>query len=448
MGYTCPLCGQPVSFSQYRKITGIWEERRRLLEGVKKDRANLRKKIREGKMRLRREAAKFRKQKARIVKQAVERRTRQLESRMEVLRHREKQIERNMQDKIRKATVQAHAHAKKLAEARLNSYKKQLRASVKDRLRKERERGARRVESRYRSLKNTFHATLIQMRAKNTQIQEQAKQIKELERQLEKQTTPQTEGLLYEGNLIRELERHFPEDKFQHTGKGGDIIHSVIRNGKQAGVIVHECKRVKHYSSGHVKQAAEAKEKRKGDFAILVTKAMKKGTQGFFTERGVMIVHPAGILSLVGILRSQIIQIAEMKLGQQERDKAIRMTLEYLEGPEFSNSIDSIIQESITLWQDLMKEVKEHIAAWKKRDRSYKKVHEQAFTVKTKSKDLLSGESESKRLIRTETLPALPELPDLERATYSTGGPEAVESIRNRAKETEIRSYANHKTPN
>jgi hypothetical protein len=44
-----------------------------------------------------------------------------------------------------------------------------------------------------------------------------------------------------------------------------------------------------------------------------------------------------------------------------------------------------------------MREVKEHITAWKKRDRSYKKVHEQAFTVKTKSKALLSGEPDHEK---------------------------------------------------
>jgi hypothetical protein len=436
-----------VSSSLYRKITGIWEERKRLLEKIKEDKAKLRKNIREEKKRLRREAAKFRKQKAHIVKQAVERRTKQLEFKIETLRRREKQIERNAQDKIRKATLQAHAQAQKLAKLRLNSFKRQLRASVRDRLRKERERGARKVESRYRSLKNTFHATLIQMRAKNTQIQEQAKQIRELERQLEKQTTSQLEGYLDEHTLTTALKRWFPEDEIQHKGKGGDVIHSIVRKGRQVGLIVYECKRVKHYSAGHVKQAAEAKEKRKADFAILVTNAMKKGTQGFYTERGVIVVHTAGLQSILNILRSQIIQIAEMKLGQQERDKAIRMTLEYLEGPEFSNSMDSIIQESISLWRDLMREVKEHITAWKKRDRSYKKVHEQALTVKTKSKALLSGEPEYKKLITTDTLPALPELPDLERTTDSPEGPEVVETVRHGVKETEIRTYANHKTP-
>ena len=154
-------------------------------------------------------------------------------------------------------------------------------------------------------------------------------------------------GYLDEHTLTTALKRWFPEDEIQHKGKGGDVIHSIVRKGRQVGLIVYECKRVKHYSAGHVKQAAEAKEKRKADFAILVTNAMKKGTQGFYTERGVIVVHTAGLQSILNILRSQIIQIAEMKLGQQERDKAIRMTLEYLEGPEFSNSMDSIIQESI-----------------------------------------------------------------------------------------------------
>jgi hypothetical protein len=180
-------------------------------------------------------------------------------------------------------------------------------------------------------------------------------------------------------------------------------------------LIVYECKRVKHYSTGHVEQALAAKQKRNADFAILVTNAMKKGTQGFFTQRSVVIVHPAGVIPFVSILRSQMILIAEMKLGRRERDKAIKMTLEYLEGPEFSNSMDAIIQESIKLYTDLLDDVGKHVTAWKRRYSSYNKVYEEALTVKNKSRALLSGDPEYKKLIQTDVLPALPNMPEVER---------------------------------
>jgi hypothetical protein len=119
-------------------------------------------------------------------------------------------------------------------------------------------------------------------------------------------------------------------------------------------------------------------------------------------------------LRIAAILRGQIIRIAEMKLGQMQRNKAVKMTLEYLEGPEFANSMDGIMQQALTLYEDLKHEVKNHVAVWRKRIAGYQKVYEVASTVKSTTTALLSGEPEYKKLIQTESLPPILELPELE----------------------------------
>lgn len=552
MEYHCPLCGQPVSLTLYKQITGIWKERQRLLAKIKEQRAKLTeraaefrkqrtqliqqavqkrtkpletkinalkqreerletearlriqeataqieksegamrqrlltrmkkqeaafaRKIKSEKARFRREEIRLEKHRGRLVQQAVRKQTGQLEAQIKTLRLKEARIEKAAQRRIERATALAHHRAEKLAAARMSSLKKTLRASLRDQLSKqkdlmknevkeaqqkyrglnrtflrtlartrvkdrelreqaerfrtlskqlrlsfknkfkeERKRGAQQIRRRYDRLERTFRSTLSQMTIKDRELRIQAQQIKELRRELERQTTPQMEGLLYEDNLIRELRRRFPKDIFQHTGKGGDIVQNIMRRGEQVGIMVYECKRVKHYLPSHVKQASEAKEKRKADFAILVTNAMKKGTQGFFTERGVMVVHVAGVLSLATILRDQIIRIAQLKLGQLQRRKAVKLVLEYLEGPDFANSLDSIVQETITLYNDLKEEVRKHVISWKKRYDSYRKVHEQALAVKSTSNALLSGEPRRESL-QGEQLPALPEMPEVEK---------------------------------
>jgi hypothetical protein len=411
MKYACPLCKKPVSLSLYRKITGIWEERQKLLGNLREQRAGLVQKIRKEKERLRREAIRFRRQKTQLIKRAVDKKTRALELQMETLRRKEKQIERRTRGEIRRATALAHSQAEKQSSVRFKSLEKRLRASFRKHLREEKGRNAQEAKIKYEKLNNTFRSTLSQMKTKTAQIQAQRQQIIELERQLRKQTTPQIEGLLHEGNLLKELKKHFPEDKFEHPGKGGDIIQVVMQNGQEAGVIVYECKRVRHYSTKHVTQALEAKEKRKADFAILVTNAMKKGTHGFYTERGVSIIHATGVLSFAHVLRDHLVQIAQMKLGQLQRKEAIRLTLEYLEGPEFANSMDAILRESVSVYDEMMDEVKKHVAGWNKRYISYKKIQEEASRVKSTSKAMLSGEPEYKKLIQIDTLPALVELP-------------------------------------
>jgi hypothetical protein len=392
------------------------EQRRKLLEKVAGQRKKLKK-----------QEAEFRKRKGRLVKDAVKKQTKRLESKIKVLNRKQEEVKRVADEKIRTATERAHREAERLATARLNSFKKDIRASVRDQLKKERERAAEQAERKYQKVKQRLGSALDRVQIKGRQVRELREDIKELKEQLRKETTPQDEGRLDEETLTRDLHKCFPEDKVEHHGKGGDVLQYVIGNGEQAGVLVYECKRVKHYSSAFVRQAWDAKEKRKADFAILVTKTMKKGGQGFYLERGVMVVHPAGVLSLAGVLRSQVIRIAEMKLGQLQRGKAIKLTLEYLEGPEFANSMEAVIQESVVLYKDLMDEIEKHKAVWKRRYSSYSKICEEASTVKSTTEALLSGEPEYKKRIQTQSLPPLLELPESVKSAAAGGKAEKTD---------------------
>jgi hypothetical protein len=240
------------------------------------------------------------------------------------------------------------------------------------------------------------------------QIEIQKHRIQNLEKQLETQTTPQIEGLLQESKLTEELKKCFPDDKdgIKNTGKGGDILHPVMHNGECVGLIVYECKKVGTYQTAHVNQAARAKLTRKADFAVLVTNAMKKNTHGFFIEKGVIVIHPSGILSLARILRQQIAQVAGMKLGQEERDKAIKMILDYIEGSHFKNSMEMIVQESIDLIKELEDEKKKHEKIWGKRAQSYNKIQESAKGVQEKTSEALQAKAEKAKLPETPPVPA------------------------------------------
>ena len=417
--FSCPLCHQPVSRSLYDSITGIWQERARQLSQVKEERKKLRQQMREERQKLREQLRQVKADKARLIKEAVERRTQALGMKIKGLIAREKRIEVRTQKRIEVAERRAHAEAQKSAKSQLAQFRKGLKESVRVQLSKAREQAKANEERRYQKLQYTFEAAIKTMKSKDDQMQDQQKRIRELERQLRRQTTPSVEGLLYEDTLLKELKKRFPDDSFAHPGKGGDIIQSVLHNGGIAGTLVFECKRVQNYNSKHVGQTLIAKVKRKAEFGILVTNAMKRGTQGFFAEKGVLIVHPAGILALVSVLRVQIVKIADMKLGQLERDKAIKQTLDYVQGPEFSNSMDGIIGETISLHEELMNEIKKHAASWKKRYDSYAKIHTEAQVVKQTTSAMLAGETESAKFIPTARFPSLVELPGTEEPASS-----------------------------
>lgn len=228
---------------------------------------------------------------------------------------------------------------------------------------------------------------------RDLKIQGLSKQVQELKRQMEQGTTPQIEGLLYEDNLLAELRKIYPQDKFLHTGKGGDIVHEVFHGKQKAGTIVYECKRVATFSSNHITQARQAKQQREADYAVLVTNARKKGTAGFFIDSEVIIVHPAGVVYLVGLLREALITTARLMVSRAQKEEMIRQTLVYLESPEYRNAMKDTIHRTEDLYKSLSAEVQDHIRAWHKRYGHYRAIYNNTSGVGLSIQTLLSQKS-------------------------------------------------------
>lgn len=402
--YTCPLCHQPVSNSLFMQITGIWEAKEKELAKVKTERANLKKMQKQ-----------FKIQKVKLIKSAVEKKARQYEAKMQILKTREKKIQSQAKKKIAIVLEKAHTTEQLKFKSRELKLKKELEKSLKKEGKAIKLRVMSDAKVKYKQVERSLKSTISQFKGENSRLSKRNKlldeNIQRLEKQLAEKATPQIEGLLYEKELMKQLQKRFKEDKFVNTGKGGDIIQSVVNDKEIVGTIVYECKRVKNYVSKHVNQIYDAQNKRKAEFGILVTNAMKKGTNGFFVEKGVIVVHATGVLYVASILRKQIVQISDMKLGQMEREKAVKNTLTYLESSEFSNSVGSIIQDSISLYNELVNEVKRHYKTWKERYVLYSRINSEANSIQGTTKALLSGKEIEEK--KESMLPALVELPKI-----------------------------------
>ena len=196
--------------------------------------------------------------------------------------------------------------------------------------------------------------------------------LKERVKQLQKGTTPQTEGLEFEDKLVKRLRKEFPEDKIVHTGKAGDVNHTVMYQHKPAGLIVYECKRTPTLQSAHVNQTYRAKISRKAIFAVLVTTAnYNKKWKGFGTIRDVSVVSPFAVIPLVKLLRMHIIEMLKAKIPIQKRAKIAQHLLQHITSPDFRNPLEEIARMGKQLQSDLKGEVKSHIRTWKKRWDSY-----------------------------------------------------------------------------
>jgi hypothetical protein len=186
-------------------------------------------------------------------------------------------------------------------------------------------------------------------------------------RQLQKGTTPQTEGLEFEDQLVTRLRREFPDDQVVHEGKGGDVLHTVFVKRKPAGLILYECKRYKTINRAHVDQAARDKRARHADFAILVTTGTRPGFNGLARDGSVLIVAPLAVLALVGVVRIQIIELARARLSHGERERVALAALDYLTSPAFSGPLEEAVGKARRAQQLLRKEYDDHVRVWRER---------------------------------------------------------------------------------
>lgn len=416
--FYCPLCKQQVNKLVFEKITGVWEEKEKRLASLKdKEKALAR---REKNL-----LEKFDKERKSIAEKAqskfnIELRKKETEFNLTIrteklaLRKERQKIEKDYKNRLASETNRLLSSEKIKQEHFRVELKDKFEKQSKEQIRKANdvlekdklkfEQNKKIQQNRYNQLNKQF----IAMQNKNTtDIQKREEKIRNLEEQLKKNQTPQELGLLNEKEMLKALQDKFPFDKFIHTGKGGDIVHEVISSNKVIGIIVYELKKVSNFSNKHITQTVEAKQQRNADYALLITNAKRSKTDfGFSATKGIIIVHPAGALTLISILREQLIEISKLNLSNKQREETTKAVLQYIQSPSFKNGIESIIGNTIELYGSLRKEVKEHVSIWQDRIKRYNDINIKALQIENKVVKLVISKDESKKLRKgTEIIP-------------------------------------------
>ncbi|MFL5612433.1 MAG: DUF2130 domain-containing protein [Gemmatimonadaceae bacterium] len=372
----CPLCGTVLPegkfqevLREHRQLKEHEERARELAAKLKDERAAIAMQLRE----LKSERANLRREVAGTVREQVQRRTRAIESRAAKTTAREMRLERAAMNRREKEI--------KRVEAREANYKKQLKANS-DRL---------------------------------SVITEVNRRLKE---QIENGVTPQIEGLLEEKKLLAYLSQLFPDDDYSHTGKGGDIVHTLMVGSQAAGVIVYECKRCRKFQRSYILQTANAKRQRGAQYAILVTNSFPKRNTAFYVDpqRDVIVLSPAGLHPVVHTARQSLISLHRLRATDAEKDKAVRAVYSYIAGPEYGDRINAIVAEAEELAKQFREEVQSHRRAWRTRDRIYRTVFSDVAHIDATLRALmqqLDGAHLLKQLpAGTISFPPMPDLPD------------------------------------
>src|SRR3989344_1066801 len=272
---------------------------------------------------------------------------------------------------------------KKAKEEASKSAKKDINKAKKEGV----EKGIEKQKKRYEQVSKLYQGA-------QKRLEESENNVKKLREDLKKGTNPQLEGINFEHELVKELKQKFPNDRIEHHGQGGDILHYIVLEKKEIALIVYECKRTKSHSKSHVIQIKNDVIKHKANYGILVTFASSKDKSGFWIERDILIVHPWGAPHLVEILRKSLVQLHSLKLNDKELGVKAKKLIEYIKSNKFRNSIRDNINRTKDLNDILKREIEYLGNSWKQRSKHYNKIAEQSKEIEEESKTIVGEDSD------------------------------------------------------
>lgn len=337
----CPVCRKPLTQTEYDKALGLWQHKQEHIKHLEQERKALKQKDKDRERHFRQKEAMLRQEKREAI--AAERK-----DSAERLRKRENALNDAFDRKLRTA----------------------VNRGVREGTAKERKELAKQG-TELRKTKNKMGQLENSLKLSAKKYQQASEEIARLKEQIEKGITPQIEGLLEEHKLLAKLGELFPNDKFEHHGKAGDIIQIVVDQRREIGRVVYECKRVKQFNKNYIDQAKEARRLRSADFAVLVTNVFPSKRQYYFVEKDVFVISPVCAEPIIHTLRGSLIRMSLLKMTADAKEKAVQKVYEYLSSSDYNGRVNDIATQLLDLGKELKSEIKSHNRVWHKRYDAY-----------------------------------------------------------------------------
>ncbi|TSC65795.1 MAG: hypothetical protein CEO22_348 [Candidatus Berkelbacteria bacterium Gr01-1014_85] len=204
--------------------------------------------------------------------------------------------------------------------------------------------------------------------ASRLELQEKDKLLADLRREVAEATakanrgSQQLQGEILELDIESSLRQALPNDRIEPVGKGingADIILVINdRQGRGVAKIVIETKRVTQtgFKADFLTKLREDNRRAQGNIALLITPQLPGEIKNFGYRDGVYLANPESALTLIQILRQQLLALAETKdlaLNKQDRMSQI---YDYLISPSFRHKIESLAETYLEMQTNLHKE--------------------------------------------------------------------------------------------
>jgi len=358
-GERCPWCDQPISHDQFeairRRMTA--EEQQRLAsltEQFERERAAVKAQASSALQQARAEAAAAAEQKVLAV-------------RAEARAAAEALVAENLA--AAESRLDAAEHARCAAQDELTTFKATHEAAVQQR-----------VEELEQAQRQDKEAAILAEKAKAFEDNQRLQlKLQELQRQLEGKSAHEL-GETSELDLFEQLRNAFQGDRIRRVGKGingADVVHEIVHNGKACGKIIYDSKNRNAWQNEFANKLRADKLAERADHAVLSSNKFPKGVQQLHNQDGVIVAHPARILALAEILRRNILQTHELRIGNEEREQKTVALYAFITSERCKQLLDLIDAQAVKMLELDAAEEKAHRLTWERRNkliRSVKKV--------------------------------------------------------------------------
>jgi hypothetical protein len=357
----CPWCGQRISHKQFVEIEArIRAEEKRRLQVVEAEA--------QARLAAEREALETRYKADRSsLELALLQAKEQLDSARE--------LQAEFDKRLREATETAVIAERKKAE---------VEAARKHQAEREREREL---------IKADFDQKMLKQDAENQKAaQALRKQVFELQRKLEDQAARRPEVI--DIDLFEQLRAEYPEDRVLRLPKGeagGDVLVEVKYKGSVCGRIILDSRNRGNWQTTYATRLRTDMVEQQADHAILSTLHFPRGAAELCRHDDVLVVHPARVVELVGILRQALVRMYQARLSNVQRaDKKARL-YDHITSELFRRKLSDTGKLSQQLLELDVEEVKEHNRVWRTRGGILKRLEAVNSEVVGEINDIVDG---------------------------------------------------------
>jgi hypothetical protein len=188
----------------------------------------------------------------------------------------------------------------------------------------------------------------------------------ELERQADTRSAHDL-GVDHEHDILGLLRSAFPTDRIDHHGRQGDIVHTVMRNDREVGPILVECKNARAWQNAWLPKLKQDGRERGTPYLVLVTRRLPAKASGFCVRDDIAICEPAYVVAVATIMRQWVISAYRTDTGAKGVPEKARRLYDYLAGAEFRASFSEILDCANQLDALDKTERRQHELSWKKR---------------------------------------------------------------------------------